>query len=96
MTIEYLLKNWENIDINNEELNNLNWKDISSYQILSEEFIDKYQNKIDWDYIAENKNLSPLLRKGYYINKYSFLTKYLKYRNEYILTTNSIYRIHII
>ena len=52
MTIEYLLKNWESIDINNEELNNLNWVNISYCQTLSEEFIEKFQNKVCWHNIS--------------------------------------------
>ena len=142
MTIYYLLENWENIDINDIELKNINWNNISQYQTLSEEFIEKFQNKVDWYWISHyqilseefiekfqdkvdwwnisysqtlseefiekfqhkvnwyhlsyNQNISIFLKKGYYINKYSFLAKYLKFRKDYILITNNMYRIDII
>ena len=34
------------------------WKDISRYQVLSEDFISEFQDKVNWYYISWNQKLS--------------------------------------
>ena len=43
-----------------ENINNfeVDWDDISEYQTLSEEFIEKYSDKVNWDDISEYQKLS--------------------------------------
>jgi hypothetical protein len=36
-------------------INNVNWDLLQEYQNLSEDFINKYENKLEWDLISENQ-----------------------------------------
>lgn len=51
----------------------------SVYQTLSEKFIEKYENKVDWNYILECQNLSEL-----FIEKYKdiIIWIYTEYNNQ--------------
>ena len=37
---------------------NYNWNQISKYEYLSEEFIECYKDKVNWDYISTYQKLS--------------------------------------
>ena len=47
------------------ENNKKNWKLISRYQELSEEFIDKYSDRVYWDLISQYQQLSKEFIKKY-------------------------------
>jgi len=58
MNIKYFINNWKNIKEENISFTTNEWEEISSYQSLSEEFIEKYKNKVDWFYISKYQSLS--------------------------------------
>ena len=64
MTIKYFIKNWRNIkeDI---EFTEYEWIDISRHEYLEEEFIEKYQNKVDWYCVSKYQKLSEEFMKKY-------------------------------
>lgn len=41
-----------------DHVNDIYWYDISRYTILSEAFIDRFQDKVKWSYISKYQNLS--------------------------------------
>jgi len=41
-----------------DNISNTQWTDISQYQQLSEDFIEKFRNKVDWHNISEYQKLS--------------------------------------
>jgi len=58
-TIEELLRN-----AGYDSEKNIDWKKISIWCVLSEEFIEKYQNKVNWFYISKHQILSePFIEK---------------------------------
>ena len=71
----------------------INWVYISKYQKLSEEFIEKYNDKVDWSRISSNQKLSEEFIEKYYdkvdwwnISKYQtlseeFIEKYIDKSN---------------
>jgi len=58
MTIEYFIKNWTNIKEEDISFTEDEWKEISAYKHLSEEFIEKYKDKVNWNYISIYQILS--------------------------------------
>ena len=36
----------------------VNWKSVSQYQTLSEDFIREFQDKVDWEWISSKQKLS--------------------------------------
>ena len=58
MTIEYFRKNWKNIKEEDINFTEEEWLNISSYQYLSEDFIERYQDKVDWYSISYFQVLS--------------------------------------
>ena len=62
--LEDLEKERFGFDIN--ELSKSDWNEISSYEV-SEEFIKKYHDKLDWDYLIDSGSLTESL-----IREFSF------------------------
>jgi hypothetical protein len=58
ITIDYFMENWKNIDKKDIYFNEDDWFNISIHQTLSEEFIEKYEDRVDWIYISRFQNLS--------------------------------------
>jgi len=58
MTIEYFIKNWKNTDKKNINFLRNDWKIISYYKYLSEDFIREFKDKVIWEYISESQKLS--------------------------------------
>jgi len=46
-----------------KKINNKMWRNICRYQNLSEEFIYKYKDKLDWFHIIKKRNISKQLRE---------------------------------
>lgn len=72
-TIQQFIKNWKNIKDKNITFSEDEWMEISSYEYLSEDFIEKYENKVDWARIFAFQALSIQFiyqyhRKGIYLN----------------------------
>ena len=44
--------------VTKNKLTHLDWVDISLYQQLSEDFIDKYSNELEWTYISTHQKMS--------------------------------------
>ncbi len=61
--LKSILKSYDTKNI--KELNNNDWNYISAYRILSENFIEKYQNKVNWTYILQEQELSNKFFKKY-------------------------------
>ena len=87
MTIEYFIENWRNIkeDI---EFTKEDWIDISEYQYLEEEFIEKYKDKVNWGCISYYQKLSESFIEKYQnkvnwgcISSYQKLTDILIIKN---------------
>ena len=79
------------------DFNDNEWYKISYFEYLTEEFIEKYQNKVKWYSISYCQKLS-----GEFINKYKekinfdFLSKqnkinYLKYQIKHNIMSNEEY-----
>ena len=47
------------------QFNNYEWYKISKFKYLTEEFIEKYKNKVNWVWISEHQKLS-----GEFIHKF--------------------------
>jgi len=58
MDIEYFIKNWESIDKKDIYFSEEQWKEISIYKYLSEEFIKEFKDKVYWRYISYYQKLS--------------------------------------
>jgi len=41
-----------------KDLDKAGWRNISSYQTLSEDFISEFQDRVDWDEISIHQTLS--------------------------------------
>ena len=41
----------------------MNWGNISSYSTLSEDFIQEFQDKVDWEFISKYQNLSDFIQE---------------------------------
>lgn len=65
MTIEYFIKNWNNIKEEDINFTEEEWITISSYQYLSEAFIKKHKDKVNWGYISANQTLSEAFIEKY-------------------------------
>lgn len=60
------------------------WKHISEHQVLSEEFIRKYQNKLDWVYISAYQKLSEdFIREFQYKVFWLFIFQYQDLSEEF-------------
>jgi len=91
MTIEYFINNWKNIKEEDISFSKKKWKDISAYQYLSEEFIEKYKDKVNWRYVSIHQSLSEEFIEKHkdkvnwsYISIFQQLSEELieKYKNE--------------
>jgi len=52
MDIKYFIKNWRTIDKKDINFSEEEWREISCYQKLSEDFIQEFKDKVDWEYIS--------------------------------------------
>jgi len=58
MDIEYFINNWQNIKAEDISFSIDEWIEISKYQYLSEDFIEKYKNEVYWGCISAYQSLS--------------------------------------
>jgi len=85
MTIEYFLNNWTNIKEEDIDFTVEEWKDISLYEYLPEEFMEKYQDKVYWNYISTDQNLSEEFIEKYEDKvDWSGISYYQKFSEEFI------------
>jgi len=82
MDIEYFIKNWKNIEEEDISFSEDEWGKISIHRFLSEDFIERYKDKVDWDYISAYQKLSEeFIEKyenkvnWYRISRYQFLSE---------------------
>jgi len=58
MNIKYFLKNWKNINKKDINFSEGQWRKISDYKYLSEEFIKEFKNEVNWNDISCCQKLS--------------------------------------
>jgi phosphoribosylanthranilate isomerase len=84
-----------------EDFNCYEWNWISTFQKLSEDFIEKYQDKVDWNRISQYQNLSEQFIEKFqekvdwnYISRFQKLSEDFIEKNQYEVNWNyvSIYQ----
>ena len=58
MDIEYFLNNWKYMQEEDTTFSAHQWEYISQHKYLSEEFIEKYQDKVGWHVVSAYQRLS--------------------------------------
>jgi hypothetical protein len=62
-----------------------NWNNISKYQILSEDFIRKFKNKVNWEYISQYQKFSKdFIREFQDKVNWSMISTYQKFSEDFI------------
>jgi hypothetical protein len=64
MNVKYFRQNWKSID-DTIYFTEDEWKEISKYQKLNEDFIKKYEDRVIWHYISGHQILSEKLIEKY-------------------------------
>jgi hypothetical protein len=77
------LKNYK--EILGEDESKYNWKEISECQILSEDFIEDFQDKVAWEYISRGQTLSEEFIRDFQEEfNWHYVSKYQKLSEEFI------------
>ena len=58
MNIKYFIENWESIDKKDIYFSEEQWREISIYKYLSEEFIKEFKDRVYWYNISHSQKLS--------------------------------------